>query len=116
MTPKSRITASGLILTGLLSVNPLPLSIPHTATAETPTPSTTEAKVKAIIVEHLSVTPEQLTPDADFVEALGADSLSLTALTIAVEEAFGFTIPDENIATLTTVGSLVAYVGQHAKQ
>jgi acyl carrier protein len=67
-------------------------------------------RVKEIIVEQLGVNPEQLTPEAKFVEDLGADSLDQVELVMAFEEEFGAEIPDEDAEKLTTVGEAVAYV------
>ncbi|MDX9980270.1 MAG: acyl carrier protein [Lentisphaeria bacterium] len=67
-------------------------------------------RVKEIIVEQLGVNPEQLTPEAKFVEDLGADSLDQVELVMAFEEEFGAEIPDEDAEKLTTVGEAVTYV------
>ena len=63
-----------------------------------------EDKVKDIIVEQLGVNPEQVTPEASFIEDLGADSLDTVELVMAFEEEFGAEIPDEDAEKLTTVG------------
>jgi acyl carrier protein len=67
-------------------------------------------RVKEIIVEQLGVNPEQLNPEAKFVEDLGADSLDQVELVMAFEEEFGAEIPDEDAEKLTTVGEAVSYV------
>ena len=67
-------------------------------------------KVKAIVVEQLGVAEDQVTPEAKFVEDLGADSLDQVELVMALEEAFGSDIPDEDAEKLTTVGDAIAYV------
>ncbi|MGQ9456671.1 MAG: acyl carrier protein [Anaerolineae bacterium] len=67
-------------------------------------------KVKAIIVEEMGISPDKVTMDADFREDLEADSLDLIALVSAFEEAFGGQIPDEDIATIKTVGDAVRYI------
>ena len=67
-------------------------------------------KVKAIVVEQLGVNEDQVTPEAKFVEDLGADSLDQVELVMALEEAFGSDIPDEDAEKLTTVGDAIAYV------
>lgn len=67
-------------------------------------------RVREIIVEQLGVNPEQLTPEAKFVEDLGADSLDTVELVMALEEEFGTEIPDEEAEKLTTVGEAIAYV------
>jgi acyl carrier protein len=69
-----------------------------------------EDKVKEIIVEQLGVNPEQVTPEASFIEDLGADSLDTVELVMAFEEEFGAEIPDEDAEKLTTVGAVLEYL------
>ena len=69
-----------------------------------------EDKVKEIIVEQLGVNAEQVTPEASFIEDLGADSLDTVELVMAFEEEFGAEIPDEDAEKLTTVGAVVKYL------
>ncbi|MBV9110183.1 MAG: acyl carrier protein [Gemmatimonadetes bacterium] len=73
-----------------------------------------EAKVKDIIINELGVEPEKVTPDASFVEDLGADSLDTVELVMAFEEEFGMEIPDEEAEKLQTVRDAVNYIQQHA--
>jgi len=72
-----------------------------------------EAKVKEIIINELGVEPEKVTPDASFVEDLGADSLDTVELVMAFEEEFGMEIPDEEAEQLQTVGDAVRYIQEH---
>ncbi len=69
-----------------------------------------EERVKAIIVDNLGVSADQVTPEASFVNDLGADSLDNIELIMAFEEEFGAEIPDEDAEKLTTVGGVVSYL------
>ncbi|MDD2239750.1 MAG: acyl carrier protein [Kiritimatiellae bacterium] len=69
-----------------------------------------EDKVKDIIVEQLGVNKDQVTPEASFIEDLGADSLDTVELVMAFEEEFGAEIPDEDAEKLTTVGAVINYL------
>ncbi len=73
----------------------------------------TEAKVKEIIVNELGVEAEKVTPEASFVEDLGADSLDTVELVMAFEEEFGMEIPDEDAEQLQTVGDAIKYIKEH---
>ena len=67
-------------------------------------------RVEAIIVEQLGVTPEEVVPEASFIDDLGADSLDIVELVMAMEEEFDIEIPDEHADRLQTIGSAVAYL------
>ena len=69
-----------------------------------------EERVKKIIVDQLGVKPEQVTPDAKFIEDLGADSLDTVELVMALEEEFGNEIPDEQAEKLQSVGDVIKYI------
>jgi acyl carrier protein len=69
-----------------------------------------EEKVKKIIVDQLGVAADQVTPDAAFVDDLGADSLDLTELIMAMEEEFGVEIDDEDAQKMTKVKDALAYI------
>ena len=71
---------------------------------------TVQERVKEIIVEQLGVNPDQVTPEAKFIEDLGADSLDTVELVMAFEEEFGAEIPDEDAEKLQTVGDVVKYI------
>ena len=69
-----------------------------------------EDRVKEIIVEQLGVNAEQVTPEASFIDDLGADSLDTVELIMAFEEEFGAEIPDEDAEKLTSVGKVIEYL------
>ncbi len=73
-------------------------------------PTDIEERVKKIIVEQLGVKEEEVTPRADFVDDLGADSLDTVELVMALEEEFGFEIPDEDAERMRTVGDVIDYL------
>jgi acyl carrier protein len=73
-------------------------------------------KVKEIVVQQLGVSPDQVTPEAKFIEDLGADSLDQVELVMALEEEFGADIPDEDAEKLATVGDAIKYIEGHNQQ
>jgi acyl carrier protein len=75
-----------------------------------------EEKVKDIIVEQLGVNPEQVTPQASFIEDLGADSLDIVELVMAFEEEFGVEVPDEDAEKLQTVGDVIKYIEEKSSK
>ena len=77
--------------------------------------STVEEKVKQIIVDQLGVDQAEVTPEASFTGDLGADSLDRVELIMAMEEAFGVEIPDEDAEKIVTVQDAVAYIQKNAK-
>jgi len=74
-----------------------------------------EERVKEIIVEQLGVNAEQVTPEAKFIEDLGADSLDTVELVMAFEEAFGVEVPDEDAEKLQSVGNVISYIEDKGK-
>ncbi len=72
-------------------------------------------KVKKIIVEQLSSEESEVTPAASFIEDLGADSLDIVELIMALEEEFGVEIPDEDAEKMATVGDAVKYIQEHVQ-
>jgi acyl carrier protein len=73
-------------------------------------------KITEIIVEQLGVKPEEVVPEASFVDDLGADSLDTVELVMAFEEEFGAEIPDEDAEKLQTVGDAIKYVSEKTGQ
>lgn len=69
-----------------------------------------EEKVKKIIIEQLGVSAEEIKPEASFIEDLGADSLDLTELIMAMEEAFDLEIADEDAQKILTVKDAIDYI------
>ncbi len=68
-----------------------------------------------LITEQLGVNPDQVTPDAKFIEDLGADSLYTVELVMALEEEFGQEIPDEEAEKLQSVGDVIKYIEDKQK-
>jgi len=73
-----------------------------------------EEKVKHIIVEQLGVDAEEVKPEASFVDDLGADSLDVVELVMALEEEFGLEISDEDAEKLSSVQQAVSYIQKNA--
>jgi acyl carrier protein len=73
-----------------------------------------ESKVRAIIMRQLGVKEEEVALDKNFLDDLGADSLDIVELVMAMEDEFGFEIPDEEAENIRTVGDAVTYIGTHA--
>jgi len=74
-----------------------------------------EDKVKKIIIDQLGVDEAEVTPEAKFIDDLGADSLDTVELVMALEEEFGIEIPDEDAEKIATVRDAIAYIQDHRK-
>jgi len=75
--------------------------------------STTEERVKTIVVDHLGVEASEVKPEASFIDDLGADSLDIVELVMAFEEEFGVEIPDDAAEKIQTVGDAIKYISEH---
>jgi acyl carrier protein len=73
----------------------------------------TAEKVKSIIVEQLGVPPEDVNEEASFIEDLGADSLDIVELIMALEEEYDIEISDEDAEKIQAVGDAVTYIVEH---
>ncbi len=73
-----------------------------------------ENRIKSIIADQLGVAEEQIKPESKFIEDLGADSLDLVELIMAMEEEFQTEIPDEEAEKIRTVGDAIGYVTSHS--
>ena len=74
---------------------------------------TVERRVIEIIVEQLGVGEDEVTPEASFIDDLGADSLDLVELIMAMEEEFGLEISDEEAEKIQTVQYVINYINEH---
>ena len=72
--------------------------------------SSVEQKVREIVCEQLGVGEDEVTPDASFIEDLGADSLDIVELVMAMEEEFDIEIPDDDAERIQTIGDAINYL------
>jgi acyl carrier protein len=72
-------------------------------------------RVTSIVGEQLGVGMEVLVPEASLLDDLGADSLDVVELVMALEEAFGIQVPDEDVENIRTVGDIVEYISVNTK-
>ncbi|MFP5074037.1 acyl carrier protein [Neisseria sp. WLZKY-1] len=75
--------------------------------------SNVEQKVKEIVAEQLGKTVDEVKNESSFQDDLGADSLDIVELVMALEEAFGCEIPDEEAEKITTVQAAIDYINAH---
>jgi acyl carrier protein len=78
--------------------------------------ATIESKVKSIIADQLGVGDEEIKPESSFIEDLGADSLDIVELVMAMEEEFEVEIPDEEAENIKTVGDAISYINTHKSE
>ena len=69
-----------------------------------------EDRVSELIVEQLGVTQEEIVPEAAFIDDLGADSLDIVELVMAMEETFDIEIPDDDAEKIQTIGDAMSYL------
>ena len=69
-----------------------------------------EDKIREIIIEQLGVATEEVVPEASFIDDLGADSLDIVELVMAIEDEFGLEIPDEDAERMQNIGDVISYV------
>ncbi|MBX7115707.1 MAG: acyl carrier protein [Myxococcaceae bacterium] len=74
-----------------------------------------EAKVKSIIADQLGVAEDEIKMESSFIEDLGADSLDIVELVMAMEEEFEVEIPDEEAENIKSVGDAINYINTHKK-
>ena len=75
--------------------------------------SSVSDRVKKIVVDQLGVSEDQVTPEAKFMDDLGADSLDILQLLLTIEEEKGITIPDEELVKFSRVSDIVTYLENH---
>ena len=73
-------------------------------------------KIRGIVADKLSISEDQVTEGASFIDDLGADSLDTVELVMALEEEFETEIPDEEAEKITTVQQAIDYIGSHVKK
>ena len=74
---------------------------------------TVSEKVKKMIVDQLGVNESEVIPEAKFIDDLGADSLDIVELIMALEDEYGIEIPDEDAEKIETVGDAIRYIEEH---
>ncbi len=74
-----------------------------------------EEKVRDIIVEQLGVAPDEVVPEASLIDYLGADSLEIVELVMAIEEEFDLEISDDDAERMQTIGDAITYVDEKTK-
>ena len=79
------------------------------------TATNVEMKVKSIIAEQLGVGEDEIKPESSFIDDLGADSLDIVELVMAMEEEFDVEIPDEQAESIKTVKDAIEYINSHKK-
>ena len=74
-----------------------------------------EDKIKEIIIEQLGVSAEEVVPEASFIDDLGADSLDIVELVMALEEEWAIEIPDDDAEKIQTIQDAITYIEERTK-
>ena len=72
-------------------------------------------KVKKVLVDELGINADKITLESDIIDDLGADSLSVMQVIMALEDEFGISVEDEDVTQLRKVGNIVSYLESHVK-
>jgi acyl carrier protein len=75
-----------------------------------------EERIREIIVEQLGVSADEAVNEASFIDDLGADSLDIVELVMAIEEEFGIEVPDEDAERMQNIGDVISYVQEKTSQ
>ena len=70
------------------------------------------SRVNSLVVQHLGVEGGLLVPEANLLDDLGADSLDVVELVMAIEREFGIAVPDQDVENIRTIGDIVTYLGE----
>ena len=73
-----------------------------------------ESRIRSIVADQLGVDRGEVTPDASILDDLGADSLDVVELVMAIEDEFDIEVPDEDVERMRTIGDMERYVTEHA--
>jgi acyl carrier protein len=75
-----------------------------------------EDRIKAIVAEQLGVAEDEVTPEASFTDDLGADSLDIVELVMAIEEEYGIEIPDDDAEKIQTIQDAITYIEERTQK
>jgi acyl carrier protein len=75
-----------------------------------------EDKIKTIVAEQLGVSEDEVTPEASFTDDLGADSLDIVELVMAIEEEYGIEIPDDDAEKIQTIQDAITYIEERTQK
>lgn len=73
-----------------------------------------EARIRSIVADQLGIDRGEVTPDASILDDLGADSLDVVELVMAIEDEFDIEVPDEDVERMRTIGDMERYVTEHS--